>query len=411
MVNCNFSGAAGKSQSVQVTANTAFDTLVTEAGRRQSTDTESQRNSSRNENRSESREARRAEQPRRRENTRDEETSSAGAAVVQDTHRVQDVNNSNETAAVNEEDVIAKVAEILEVPVEVVMEWLQELEMNAEDLIDPQAVAKLLQVALDAESPAELLTNEKFPAIYAAINEAVEEMENEINLENLNAVAEELEAVIENGKVVIANRNSSENRQSTEQNETEQPAEQISELPAEVTDAKLLAPEEITVNDAANPAVSAETTVTQTQQTVTQAAPSQQPVNTANIIEQIMNQVKLSSGGVNFNEIRMTLRPETLGDIVLRVITQNGIVMAQFEAENQRVKEALESDFNSLRNALEQQGIKFSELSVSVRQDENERMNQFEHARQRSRHRAESVKDISEEETISYHNGVIDVTA
>jgi hypothetical protein len=46
-----------------------------------------------------------------------------------------------------------------------------------------------------------------------------------------------------------------------------------------------------------------------------------------------------------------------------------------------------------------------------VRQDNDEKMRQFEKARQASRNRAESIENVSEETEISYHNGVIDVTA
>jgi len=426
MVNYKFPDAATKSQSAQSSSqsNSAFEMLFSEAGRRQSFDPAIENQSrSRDDNRasqdrSRTDEARRDEQSarRRRENSRAEETSSAGAAVVQDTSAAHEAKNSNEPVAINEEDVITKVAEIMEVSEEVVEEWLQEMGLTASDLTDVQAVAKMLQAALDAESTAELLTNEKFPALYNSINDAMAEAKE--NQESLNALVEDLEATIEDGKVVVtnsnANRNSADNAgQQSATTETEQEVEQTNELISEPTDVKLLAPEEAINNESINPAVSMEAVTARTEQTVKQAAP-QQPVDTANVIEQIMNQVKIASGGGQFNEIRMTLRPETLGDIVLRVITQNGIVMAQFEAESQRVKEALEADFNLLRNALEQQGIKFSELSVSVRQDENERMNQFERARQRSRHRAESIKGVSEAEEakeISYHNGVIDVTA
>jgi flagellar hook-length control protein FliK len=125
-----------------------------------------------------------------------------------------------------------------------------------------------------------------------------------------------------------------------------------------------------------------------------------------------MNQVKITNTGANFTEMRVTLRPETLGDIVLRVMTQNGVVTAMFEAENQRVKEALEASFNQLRDALQESGIKFTELTVYVRQDGEERASQFERAAQASRTRAEEVNEAAEELLeISYHNGVIDVTA
>jgi len=158
------------------------------------------------------------------------------------------------------------------------------------------------------------------------------------------------------------------------------------------------------------PAMNIEAAATRAETVARAAAPP--PVNTSNVIEQIMNQVKVQTSGGQFTEMRLTLRPESLGDIILRVVTQNGIVMAQFEAENQRVKEALEANMNQLRNALEEAGIKFSELSVSVGQDENERMNQFNKARQESRHRADSIEDAADDQPeVSLHNGVIDVTA
>jgi flagellar hook-length control protein FliK len=85
------------------------------------------------------------------------------------------------------------------------------------------------------------------------------------------------------------------------------------------------------------------------------------------------------------------LRPESLGDIVLRVLTQNGIVTAHFIAENQRVRETLENNFNQLRDALEEQGIQFSELSVSVRQNADDQQTLFEWGRQHARNRAENI--------------------
>jgi flagellar hook-length control protein FliK len=420
MVNNNFSEAVAKPQYSQGNSNAAFDMLFTEAGRRQQFDPTVE-NRNRDDNRGKNRANETKEQPRRRENNRAEETSSAGAAMVQGTSQNNEyaTNTSNNTP-VTAEDAIEKVEEIMEVSPEVVMEWLEELEMTAMDLADAQAVAKFLQLALDAENSAELLTNAKFPALYNAINEAMVDAEikaGEFDEEMLNVLTEGLEVEVEDGKVVVTNSNangsSANNQQASTHMETED-AEQSTELNPEVTDAKLIFADETTNNDtvAINPTASMEIATAKAEQAVRQAAP-QQPVDTANVIEQIMNQVKIANSGGQFNEIRMTLRPETLGDIVLRVITQNGIVMAQFEAENQRVKEALEADFNLLRDALQEQGIKFSELSVSVRQDENERMNQFERERQKSRHRAERVNNVSVEEKkeTSYHRGAIDITA
>jgi len=118
-----------------------------------------------------------------------------------------------------------------------------------------------------------------------------------------------------------------------------------------------------------------------------QASPANGMVDTSNVMNQILSHVKVQSiEGVA--EIKMTLKPEALGDVTLKIATLNGIVTAQFVAESQRIKEVIEANFSLLRDSLQQQGVNISELSVSVRQDGNsEQLNQFAKARQSSRGR------------------------
>jgi len=433
MVNAKFPSAASHQAERTAQSSTGFDMLLAEAGRRQTfdgtVDRQSQNRDDSERNRRSTNESRSETQPVRRNEPRAEDvTSTAGTAAIYEQNASTEVNDSNEVPAIDETQAVENVAEIIQVPAEVVAEWLQELDLTAQDLTDTQTVAKILQHALDAESPAELLTDPEFPELYKAVNEAIAELvvnanpKATVNNEAVNLLAEDLESLeadIEDGEIVVTNKNeisanNTETQTVTQTTITQADQPQISESAPEITDANLLAADDEAIvheSQSATPAFNIEPVAVKVEHTVQQTAP-QQPVNTTDVIQQIMNQVKLTTTGGQFNEIRMTLRPETLGDIVLRVITQNGIVMAQFEAESQRVKEALEADFNLLRDALQEHGIKFSELSVSVRQDENERMNQFERARQKSRHRAESIEEVPEEQVeISHHNGVIDLTA
>lgn len=438
-VNGKFPGMAEIKPPVQASqAATAFDLLLAEAGRRHTFDRPVV---NRDDTRGRPNENRREQPPvRRRENQppADEPTSMAATAAIQDPTQYAPAEEpaAYHEAYVNEEKIVAKVAEILQIPEEIVVKLLQELEMEAVELTDPQAVAKLLKHKLGAETTAELITTPEFPELYKALNEAVAEVVVEakaetavatqnveaalqVNKETVAVNAEALqglEATIEDGEIVIANEtaskenfaNNAKQQSATTQTATEQPAQPV----AEISDAALFTADEAVIHESqsANPTFNVEAAAAKIEAAV--KATPQQPVNATNVIEQIMNQVKLTSAGGNFTEIRMTLRPESLGDIVLRVLTQNGIVTAQFEAESQRVKEALEASFNQLRDALTEQGIKFSELSVFVRQDENERASQFERARQNSRNRAENIEDISDTaQEISYHNGMIDLTA
>jgi len=68
-------------------------------------------------------------------------------------------------------------------------------------------------------------------------------------------------------------------------------------------------------------------------------------------------------------EMVLNLKPDHLGKISLKVATENGIVTAQMVAENQQVKEIIETNLNVLKDALEKQGITVQQFSVSVGQD------------------------------------------
>lgn len=69
------------------------------------------------------------------------------------------------------------------------------------------------------------------------------------------------------------------------------------------------------------------------------------------------------------SEMVIELKPESLGRLSLKVVTENGIVMAKFVAENAQVQKLLESNMQMLKESLERQGIIVQSLNVSVRQD------------------------------------------
>lgn len=98
-------------------------------------------------------------------------------------------------------------------------------------------------------------------------------------------------------------------------------------------------------------------------------------INHTDVINQIMDKIKVSIKP-NVSEIKMLLKPEQLGEITLKIATQNGIVTAQFIAESQRVKEIIEANFNQLRDMLYEQGVDVGQLEVNV-SSENEEQNSY----------------------------------
>ena len=72
------------------------------------------------------------------------------------------------------------------------------------------------------------------------------------------------------------------------------------------------------------------------------------------------------------SEMLIELKPESLGRISLKVVTENGIVMAKFVAENQHVQQVLETNMQMLKDSMQKQGINIQNISVSVRQEGNQ---------------------------------------
>jgi flagellar hook-length control protein FliK len=104
-------------------------------------------------------------------------------------------------------------------------------------------------------------------------------------------------------------------------------------------------------------------------------SPADLPVQAKEVLSQFIEKASVEIAGGK-SEMSVELKPESLGKISLKVVTENGIVMAKFVAENQQVKEVLESNMHLLKDSLENQGMNVQGFSVSVRQDsDRQRMN------------------------------------
>lgn len=95
-------------------------------------------------------------------------------------------------------------------------------------------------------------------------------------------------------------------------------------------------------------------------------------INTSDVIAQIMEKLKVSVKP-DLSEVKILLRPEQLGEVSLKIATQNGIITAQFIAESQKVKEIIESNFNQLRDMLSEQGVDVGALEVNVSNSDEEK--------------------------------------
>lgn len=92
------------------------------------------------------------------------------------------------------------------------------------------------------------------------------------------------------------------------------------------------------------------------------------PVTKTEVINQVIEKAKVVITG-DKSEMVMDLKPDSLGKLSLKVVTERGMVVAQFVAESQQVKQILESNMQLLKDTLEKQGLAVQEFSVSVGQD------------------------------------------
>ena len=90
-----------------------------------------------------------------------------------------------------------------------------------------------------------------------------------------------------------------------------------------------------------------------------------EPVSVRHIITQIVDQIKLT---INQSQTSMQLQlnPENLGHVELLVSQKEGVMTAHFTVQNQVAKEALESSLNILKQNFEEQGLKVSDVEVTI---------------------------------------------
>ena len=73
------------------------------------------------------------------------------------------------------------------------------------------------------------------------------------------------------------------------------------------------------------------------------------------------------------SSIEMQLNPENLGKIYLQVVSKEGAIIAQLAAQNEAVKEVLESQIAILKDNMNQQGMKVEAIEVTIASHEFER--------------------------------------
>lgn len=101
------------------------------------------------------------------------------------------------------------------------------------------------------------------------------------------------------------------------------------------------------------------------EQLFAQSISSYSQVDTQSIMDQIMDYMKIDNSEA-FTKLEMQLHPETMGRLVIQITSRNGELTAQITTQNEAVRAALESQLVSLKENLNDQGLKVENVQVTV---------------------------------------------
>ena len=299
----------------------------------------------------------------------------------------------------HEQIIIEEVAQALKTQPTEIVDILTKENIQPQQLEQPAYQHKIVQEVYKVQEPAQLLQIEEIAQVFEDLSHAVEKAV-EIYEKNVSQAAKIASEIVPQEQATTAETVVQQvvydNNQTAQAQDNQTQAGQL----------KLDQSAQLTQQTEQNTQTLENVVVEQQHQQAPQAPRSTSvPLGTTQapdapqILEQINAQIKklVQTGPVT--EMRIALYPENLGELNLRIVTQNGIVVAQFMAQNQRVKEIIESNLANLQEELEKQGLQVNELSVSIRQENQSQMDAYLREQGKSRQRISTIiNNIMEEE-------------
>lgn len=327
------------------------------------------------------------------------------------------------------EEVMDTLCEEYGVDEETIQNLLDDMGLSALDLLNPQNLVSFIVQLTGIASGEELLLDENFLSVMETLNHLAEDLMNELNVDKngLLELVSEMKLVTNDteipadfqevlNQVLDVESNSVKENVETSEVPVEQVVEEVAEETTKTDDVKAVAEQTEEANvvekeeDSEIKVVKQEETSgnqnqtsdsneslmgkdsfmnhqagetivqTQTTSTVGQVFDSfstQQftpylSADTVQIMEQIVQQMRVTLSN-EVTTMEMQMNPENLGKVYVNISSEEGVVSAQFHATNEVVKEALEAQVATLRESLNQAGVKVDAIEVTIASHEFER--------------------------------------
>ncbi len=333
----------------------------------------------------------------------DTKTAAQTQDVADTGNTLKEAAKPEDTADISTDPVtMEKIAAMLAAVKETVLDLLnltsEELEqllanqgLELSDLLQPENLQQLVLANAGQNNLLSVLTDENLANTMKQLLQAVEDIKNNSGLDiSMEQVKSILDSIKQRSEV---EGTSEEAVKTTGQREALQQSETMNKPTSdekEVTDTegghKDIQVEVTKVTDREDSSSQSDLTHDENSQ---QALEQQYEVFLNNLANaNTTTQVQFENNAVRFTEIReianqiierirvtirpeqtsmeLQLNPEHLGKVSLSVQSKNGVMTAQFVVQNEISKEAIESQLHTLRETLNQQGIKVESIDVTV---------------------------------------------
>lgn len=299
----------------------------------------------------------------------------------------KNINNADKTDSVNaktekktdlkdEEEVdyenaanalVANLADILNVSVEELEEYISDKDLTIADLSNNEIVQQMVVDFTEVENPIDIISDSEAYEIYTSIQGSISEfkqfaLDNDIDLET-NVIPEKTDALVSDVKtedldvlketdLEVVKEDLADDNQADLKNIDNKDSKKDTDNDSSNN---LLANNGSNVNELyANELSSAHETPA-----------AYTDINAQDIYDQIGEYIRNLSSE-NIQEIEMKLQPETLGTIQVKVTQSEGVMKAEFVTTNESVKAMLEGQLIQLKEDFERSGLKVDDVEVRV---------------------------------------------
>lgn len=271
------------------------------------------------------------------------------------------------------DEILLAIQNLLNIPLDQITTTIENLDMQPTDLLDVANISKLVLALTEGTDEITLMTDEKlFTQVKMLMDQSDKQLAN--LAEDLGITVEEIKSKLNTGQMnqnEIANNDvlsvNVDNNQILNQ---EQIAGKVNNNDTVTIKSEEKMAKQETQNEhrGAQDFSFSQTIMQQLKDAVSKiqdAKPLSYISESESIMEQVNEMLKVTMKD-DMTEMEMQLHPASLGNVRVQVSSKDGMITASFVTQNETVKAALESQIVTLKENLNEQGIKVEAVEVTV---------------------------------------------